>query len=180
MLTWQVLLLAQPLDRAYLITIWLTAARVREVNNLTWEDVDFEKMTIRLWTRKKKGGNKTPRLVGMVDKVNESLQYVWKHREKNSPYVFTNPVMVERYPGTPAKWKYDYRDKFFDTLCRKAGIPEMGYHALRHYAASALADANVPITAIQGILGHERATTTDNYLQTLGQSVANGMEKIDA
>jgi hypothetical protein len=38
--------------------------------------------------------------------------------------------MVEKYPNDPEKWCYVYRDKFFDTLCRRAGVPEMGYHAL--------------------------------------------------
>ena len=166
----QVLLLANPLDRAYLTTIWLTAARVREVNNLAWEDVDFERRTIRLWTRKKRGGHKTPRIVDMADKVFDALQYVWKNRDKNSPWVFPTPTT-----GKP----YDYRDKFFDRLCRLAGVPEMGYHALRHYAASAMADANVPLTAIQAILGHEAVTTTNNYLQALGVSKAEGIKSIE-
>jgi len=165
----QILLLATPMDRAYLITVWLTAGRVREINNLTWEDVDFEHRTIRLWTRKKRHGHKTPRIFEMHDKVYESLQYVWKHRDKNSPYVFVNPLT-----GKP----YDYRDKFFDSLCRKAGVPEMGYHALRHNAASSMAEAHVPLTAIQAILGHEAATTTDIYLKSLGKSATNGLRAI--
>ena len=100
----------------------MTAARVREVNNLAWEDVEFERRTIRLWTRKKRGGHKTPRIVDMADKVFDALQYVWKNRDKNSPWVFPNPKT-----GKP----YHYRDKFFNRLCRLAGVPEMGYHALR-------------------------------------------------
>jgi len=158
------------MDRAYLITIWLTAARVREINNLTWEDVDFKHRTIRLWTRKKKHGHKTPRVIALHDKVYEALQYVWQHRDQNSPSVFVNPVT-----GKP----YDYRDKFFDSLCRRAGVPEMGYHALRHHAASAMAEARVPLTAIQAILGHEAATTTDTYLKSLGATAPDGLRRID-
>jgi integrase len=175
----QILLLAKPMDRAYLIAIWLTAARVREINNLTWEDVDFESRSIRLWTRKKAGGSRSPRVLEMVDRVYDSLKYVSRHSETPSPYVFNNPVMVKRYPDNPEKWKYDYRDKFLDSLCQKAGIPEFGYHALRHHAASALADAHISLTAIQEILGHEAATTTNIYLQSLGKAAANGLRAIE-
>jgi integrase len=158
----RVILLAKPMDQAYLTVIRFTAARVREINNLTWEDVDFDKRTVRLWTRKKKGGNKTPRLVPMVQETYASLKYAWENRDRKSPYVFTNPL---------TKKNYDYRDKFLDTLCRRAGVPEMGYHALRHHTASILAERGAPLTDIQKILGHERPTTTDNYLQSLGESV---------
>jgi integrase len=80
--------------------------------------------------------------------------------------VFTNPKS-----GTC----YDYRDKFLDTLCRRAGVPEFGYHALRHHTASLLAERGAPLTDIQKILGHQRPTTTDNYLQSLGESVRSAM-----
>jgi len=166
----KILQLATPMDRAYLITVWLTAAREREINNLTWEDVDFKHRTIRLWTRKKKHGHKTPRVLALHDKVYEALQYVWQHRHQHSPYIFVNPVT-----GKP----YDYRDKFFDSLCRRAGVPEMGYHALRHHAASAMAEAHVPLIAIQAILGHEAATTTDTYLKSLGATAPDGLRQID-
>jgi integrase len=36
----RVLLLANPLDRAYLALIRFTAARINEINRLTWEDVE--------------------------------------------------------------------------------------------------------------------------------------------
>lgn len=65
----KVLTLALPLDKAYLTVIWQLGARVREVNRLTWEDVDFPRRQVRLWTRKKSGGHLTPRLVDMNDRA---------------------------------------------------------------------------------------------------------------
>jgi integrase len=87
---------------------------------------------------------------------------------KNSPYVFSNPTMVSKYPDNPEKWCYIYRDKFLHTLCRRAGVPEIGYHTLRHLTASEMANRGASLTDIQKVLGHERATTTDGYLQSLG------------
>ena len=76
------MLQAKPLDRAYLVVVWRTMARVGEVNRLTWEDVNFEERKVRLWTRKKKGGHLTPRLVHINDRVYSALKYAWEHREK--------------------------------------------------------------------------------------------------
>jgi len=155
----QVLLLAKPLERAYLTIIWQLGARVGEINNLAWEDVDFERRLVRLWTRKKRGGHMTPRWVKVSEKAESALAYARKNREKSSAYVFTNPRT-----GKP----YDYRDKFFDRLCRLAGVPEMGYHALRHAKASEMALARVPLTRIRDFLGHEDISTTSKYLHSIG------------
>lgn len=154
-----VLALACDLDRAYLVTVWQLGARVREVNKLTWEDVDFVRRLVRLWTRKKRGGHKTPRLVEMNDRAFAALKLAQWHRVPGSPYVFTNPRT-----GKP----YDYRSKFFDRLCRQAGVLEMGYHALRHHKASSLDAEGWSLADIQAFLGHETAVTTSNYLHSLG------------
>jgi len=163
----RVLLLAAPLDRAYLELLLETGARVREINYLPWaDDVDwgqselYPQGRLRLWTRKKRGGHRTPRWVPLTERGRKALQYAWDHRDPASPYVFTNPRT-----GKP----YDYRDKFFDRLCRRAGIPEMGYHALRHAYASNLADRNTPLHTIRDLLGHENISTTSRYLKSLGR-----------
>jgi hypothetical protein len=50
---------------------------------------------------------------------------------------------------------------------------------LRHYGASKLAQEGVPLTDIQALLGHQRATTTDIYLQSLGfASRLNSLSKL--
>jgi integrase len=163
------------MDRAYLTVIQFSAARVGEVNSLRWEDVNFERSAICLWTRKKAGGNKTPRWIPVSDGVIDALRYAHQHRTKNSPWVFTNPKMVVKYPEEPERWRYIYRDKFFKTLCREAGVPEMGYHNLRHAAASTMAARGAALTDIQKFLGHERSTTTDIYLQSLGFNFLQGL-----
>jgi integrase len=164
----QVLLLASPIDRAYLTVVRFTAARINEINKLTWNDVDFNAGRVRLWTNKKKGGNRKSRWVPCMSKVVEALRYAHQHRVKNSPYVFTNPMMVQQYSDSPERWCYIYRDKFLHTLCRKAGMPEINYHDRRHLTASEMAAQGANLTDIQKVLGHERATTTDLYLQSLG------------
>ena len=53
---YKVIRAANPDEQDYLLSIVLTAARMNEINSLKWEDVDFNKKEITLWTRKKKGG----------------------------------------------------------------------------------------------------------------------------
>ena len=42
--------------------------------------------------------------------------------------------------------------------------------AFRHFGASLLEQANVPIGSIQRILGHEHRSTTELYLHSIGDS----------
>jgi integrase len=120
------------------------------------------------WTRKKKGSNLTGRLVDMTDRCFSALKKAQWNRNPHSPYVFTNPMMSRKYPEEPSRWKYDYRDKFFDRLCRLAGVREMGYHSLRHQRASQMLELGQTLVYIKEQLGHEDISTTSKYLQSLG------------
>jgi len=55
-------------------------------------------------------------------------------------------------------------------LCEKAGVRAFSFHALRHAGASIMDTNNVPIEAIQRVLGHENRTTTEIYLHNIGNS----------
>ena len=50
------------------------------------------------------------------------------------------------------------------------------HHNLRHYGASKSVDEGVPITVIQVLLGHQRPTTTDIYLQSIRPDMIEAME----
>jgi integrase len=51
------------------VAIMDTMGRMGEINRLTWEDVDFERRVLVLYTRKKKGGHLTPRKVPMTTRL---------------------------------------------------------------------------------------------------------------
>lgn len=59
---------------------------------------------------------------------------------------------------------YQDRKKFMKTLCSKANVPYFRFHPLRHAGASLMDTANIPITSIQNILGHECRKTTEIYV----------------
>jgi len=65
-----------------------------------------------------------------------------------------------------------------ETLCAKAGVRYFRYHALRHFGASMLDQAKVPIGSIQRILGHENRTTTEIYLHSIGDSERRAVDML--
>ena len=61
----------------------------------------------------------------------------------------------------------------------KGGVKEFTYHCLRHYGASALANAGVALTDIQVLLGHQNVSTTDIYLQSIKDSVKEAVKNLE-
>jgi len=151
-------------QRLYLLAIICTLARVREINKLKWEDVHENYLVLR--TRKARNSDLTERVIPF----NDTLSYVIKTTPKIGEYVFCHPVN---------KKPYDYRSKLLKRACEKAKVKEFGYHALRHYGASKLADSGVSITDIQLILGHQRPTTTDIYLQSIRPSLKGALKNLE-
>jgi integrase len=61
------------------------------------------------------------------------------------------------------------------TLCAKAGVKYFRFHPIRHTGASIMDGNNVPIGAIQRILGHENRQTTEIYLHSIGDLERDAM-----
>jgi len=167
-----------PEAQQYLWTIVLTAGRVGEINQLTWDDVSFEKRLVTLWTRKRKGGNREPREVPMVQKLYDILEYRYRHRDTQLPWVFWHTYW-SRQTGGWVKGPYADRKKLMSILCAKAKVKYFRYHALRHLTASILDDLGVPIGIIQRILGHQNRRTTEIYLHSIGEAERAAMNKLE-
>ncbi len=159
----------------YLRTIQETLGRMGEINGLLWEDVDFERRCLFLYTRKKRGGNRTPRKVFMTDLLHEILTRRFKARNAAMPWVFWHRYW-SRKEGKHMSGPFEDRKKIMKTLCKKAGVRYFRFHPLRHSGASVMDDANVPIGTVQRILGHENRKTTEIYLHSVGHSEKKAME----
>jgi integrase len=169
----KVLLAADREDMDLIMTLYHTAGRTSEVLNLTWEDVNFERRWVRLWTRKRRGGELQEDKLAMTDTLHDVLKRRWNNRDKNTAYVFHNP------DGT--RLTYIQKRYTMKKLCRKAGVKVFGFHAIRHHVASILADSGkASLNQIQKMLRHRRTTTTDNYIKTLDpqlRQVANVLDE---
>ena len=68
----------------------------------------------------------------------------------------------------------------FTRLAKKAGIPSFGPHALRHYFATQLLLAGVPIAKVSKLLGHKSIKTTEQcYAHILSTDLANATDVLD-
>ncbi|MDA8404402.1 MAG: site-specific integrase, partial [Desulfobacteraceae bacterium] len=162
----------------YLWTIALTMGRMSEVNRLKWDDVDLKNRFIILYTRKKRGGDLTPRKISMPDRLFKLLQRSYTNRDKDKPWIFWHRYW-DRKKQEWIEAPFKDRKKIMTTLCRNAGVRYFRYHALRHFGASLLDSVNVPIGAIQRILGHENRATTEIYLHSIGNSELDAMKVLD-
>jgi integrase len=133
-----------------------------EMNRLKWDDINLVEGSVFLYTRKKRGGHLTPRKVPMAKRLYNILCRRYECRDKSKPWVFWHHYfdrIKRRWVDKP----YTDRSQIMRYLCKKANVKYFRFHALRHFGASMLDQANVPIGSIQRILGHENRATSEIY-----------------
>lgn len=166
----KVLMAATPEEKVFLTSYLQTGARRSEIFRWTWsDDINFAKKEVRLGTRKTKDGSMEYAWLPMSDDLYGQLLW-WRdnHPIQGNPYVF---YVTERgcpFYGQP----YKERRKFLKGLCKKVGVKPFGFHAMRRYVASMLAEThNVSAKTIQRILRHKAVTTTERYIQNINHDL---------
>jgi len=162
-------------ERVFLDCYLHTGARRSEIFRWTWaDDINFEKRQVRLGSRKTRDGSMEYVWLPMNTDLYESLWWWWwnNRKFKSSPYVFVDDHRGPHY-GQP----YKTRNHFMGGLCKRAGIRPFGYHALRRYVASVLADTHkVSAKRIQLILRHKNLSTTERYIQNINEDLKGTLE----
>jgi integrase len=157
-------------QRPLLLTVFHCLGRVDEVLRLTWPDVNFQHSSIRLWTRKTKDGSMTPDDLAMNEDLKTILWDLWKHRKQDT-WVFFNKKTGSRYNRRP---------KFMPGICKRAKIPNYGFHSLRHFAATLLADdPKIGKKTISGLLRHRNLSTTERYLHTIEEAQRQAIKTLE-
>ena len=152
----------------YLAILLLVTTGVRrsELCGIKWKDINFEQKRLIIKRAVVKYGGygilihepktrSSKRLLPLHDYVVETLQ---KHLQagKQSEYIFSRPNGEPIYPESI----YDYLKR----LGKKAGVPHVNVHMLRHTAASLLLEAGENPKIVQELLGHSSiAITMDTY-----------------
>ena len=136
-----------------------TGARLSEVLNLHYDDIDFRNAEIKLITLKRHNPRKKGqyRIVPVpANVVSEIATYIAQYPEQKDKLFQADRTVFYRV---------------FREMCKRAGIPkELSHpHILRHTRAIELLKAGVPVTIVQDILGHSALTTTAIYLRMSGQ-----------
>jgi len=140
-------------DRIMLLVYFETSARLREVLNLKWSDINLEAAQVQLWTGKRRGGRES-------DWVGVSSHLVDLLRDQKCETGFKEYVFISPKTGT----KFYNRPKFFAGLAKRAGIKRFTAHGIRHLSASQMYHGGANVAYIQRRLRHTSPTTTDRYL----------------
>lgn len=187
----------EPVQKLLFQTFLCTGFRKREVNTLTWNDVNFRLRTIRVQAKPKysfKPKNHEERSVPVPTSLIRALSG-WKKSQGESHLVFPTPPHPKRpnYGG-------DQPDEHHLELCKRIALQarlncrrcQRGTHSCarrpccekwtlhkwRHTYATNMLRSNVDIKSLQILLGHKNLATTEKYLRSLGVlDLRNKIEK---
>lgn len=144
-----------PKAQAYLSLLTDTGGRYDEIVRLTWDRVNFETGEIVVIGK----GNKE-RVLPISD-VTRAILIAYRQTLNGSKMVF--PSNDKR-----GAWDNSAANRILSRLCKKAGIPKITAHQLRHFFASYTLEGGGEgsLKALQELLGHADIKTTSIYLHT--------------
>lgn len=159
--------------------------RIDEILRLRWKDINFEKRTITLWTRKRKNGRYESDQMPMNQVLYDLLKTRWEKRTQDQ-WVYFNEKTVR--DGKKTGDRYYHRPKMMAAICKRAKIAPIGkgkmklwrgkdkgkiveidhyygFHSFRHFMASYLAEEEkISSKSAQRLLRHKNLSTTEKYL----------------
>ena len=171
-------------------------ARVDEILRLRWKDVNFEKRTVKLWTRKRKDGKYESDQMPVNQVLYDTLKARWERRVQDK-WVYFNQKS-KKGKGD----RYYHRQKMMAAICKRADIKPIGtghmklwrgkdigkvveiplyygFHSFRHFMASYINDVEkTSAKSTQRLLRHRNVTTTEGYLHFMDPMQIVIMEKV--
>lgn len=151
------LLAAEPQWFPLFLTALRTGMRQGELLALTWGDLDFTRREIHVRQSFTEGRTGTPKngKTRRIPMSNDVARVLRDHRHLRSDLVFC------RDDGTNLSANCLWKPMLRGT--RRAGLPKIAFHDLRHSFASQLVMKGVPLKAVQEYLGHQNIETTMRY-----------------
>jgi site-specific recombinase XerD len=139
-------------QKALFMVAYEAGLRLSEIINLRIEDLDGQRMVIRI----RQGKGKKDRYARLTAGLLDLLRKYWK--------AYRSKTLL--FPGATPDKPYDLATpgQLLKKACRKAGITKrVSMHTLRHTFATHLLEAGTNLRVIQQLLGHERIQTTCVY-----------------
>lgn len=179
--------------RTAIAVLLFTGMRRGELLGLTWEDIDFEKQTIRIcrtlqylpgrgvFVDETKNYSSNRVIKAPLSAMEYFKEYqIWQRKEflkigliwNAGNHIFTTYNGVPMHPDTLTGW--------FGDFIKKTDLPHIHVHSLRHTNATLQIANGVSLTTVAGRLGHADATTTSKiYAHAIQSAEAAAAEVLE-
>lgn len=144
-----------------------TGARKREILDLRWEEIDWERQAIIIPAQRSKSKRVHP--IPLSDAAVELLRQIPRHGDL--PWVFVNPKTGKPPVSIFYAW---------DSIRKKLGLEDVRLHDLRHSYASFLVNAGRSLYEVQKILGHHDPKVTMRYAHLSPQAMREAANTVAA
>lgn len=141
----------------------LTGSRRNEVLHATWDQFDLEKA---VWT--KPAHTTKQRRMEHLPLSRRTID-ILKHMKEEATSAFLFPGQI---PGKPLQ----EIKKAWNTIRKKAEIPDVRIHDLRHTHASHLVSSGLSLSIVGKLLGHTQASTTQRYAHLADEPLRQATE----
>ncbi len=153
-----------PFAAAAIRLLLLTGARLREILDLKWTDVDLQRG--QLFLRDSKSGKKTIIINAPAVLILSTLPRLGLY------------VIAGQSAGTDEEGPRADLQKPWQAIITRAGLPGLRIHDLRHTHASIGVGAGVGLPIIGRLLGHTNVDTTNRYAHLADDPVRRASERI--
>jgi len=150
-----------PYLRSLILLALNTGARLGEILNLRWKDVDPVK-NLLTFVKTKNGHSRSVPLNRKAQEVIEEL----RRRSTGKEYLFPGATVPS------VEWH-------FRKVRETAGIPDFRFHDLRHSFATRLASLGSDAFVLKELLGHRTMAMTARYINPLGETKRRAVEMLD-
>lgn len=172
-----------PLEALYVLAV-TTGMRQGELLGLRWQDVDLDGGTLKVqvaWQRRDRAeggyalvepktasGRRQIALTSMgVAALGRHRVHQAEERLATGPAWENNDLVFCNSLGRPVG-ATNLRNRSFQPLLKRAGLPRIRFHDLRHTAATLFLGQRVPAKVVSEMLGHSRiGITLDTYSHVL-------------
>ena len=179
------------LEALYVLAV-TTGMRRGELLGLHWRDVNLTQGTLQVRYTLQQGGvlgePKTAKARRQIDLTSLAVEALQRHRilQLKALYEAGENWMETDFVSTNARGNYvdpdNMQHRSFGPLLRRAGIPKIKFHDLRHTAATLLLALDTRPKVVQELLGHSQiAVTMDVYshvLPTMQREAMDGLDKL--
>lgn len=150
-----------PQLRGIVELLMLTGARVRELLDARWENVDVDRRTWLVPTSKTGRSRHVPLSTAALEVIAALPRFA------GCPWLVPNPDTGKPFVSIKHGWQ---------AAREAAGLPGLRIHDLRHSAASFMVNSGVDLFAVGKVLGHSSYQSTQRYSHLANDTLLAAVE----